>query len=227
MDPYSAEGELINIHNHFHQGQFQQVVDFDTSSFSPDNELPGGIVLQAAGKSDEALALLSQHQSSLEAVALIVQIHLQQNRTDLAVKEVSSARRWAQDSLLVNLAESWVGLRVGGEKYQQAFYVYEELAQAPSTSSIRSLVSQAVCELHLGRLEEAQSALEQALAKEPEYVEAIANMLVLKVISGNNDADLAALLKKTDPKHQMLVDLEEKSALFDKVATKYSAKVSS
>lgn len=48
----------------------------------------------------------------MEAVALIVQIQLQQNRTDLAVKEVAAARRWAQDSLLVNLAESWVGLRV-------------------------------------------------------------------------------------------------------------------
>lgn len=45
-------------------------------------------------------------------VALIVQIHLQQNRTDLAIKEVQAAKRWAQDSLLVNLAESWVGMRV-------------------------------------------------------------------------------------------------------------------
>ena len=46
------------------------------------------------------------------SVALVVQIHLQQNRTDLALKEVQAARRWAQDSLLVNIAESWVGLRV-------------------------------------------------------------------------------------------------------------------
>jgi coatomer protein complex subunit epsilon len=50
----------------------------------------------------------------VDAVALIVQIHLQQNRNDLAVKEVAAARRWAQDSLLVNLAESWVGLRLVG-----------------------------------------------------------------------------------------------------------------
>lgn len=48
----------------------------------------------------------------MDAVALIVQIHLQQNRTDLALKEVTAARRWAQDSLLVNLAEAWVGVRV-------------------------------------------------------------------------------------------------------------------
>ena len=80
----------------------------------------------------------------------------------------------------------------GGEKYQQAFYVYEELAQAPSTASIRSLVSQAVCELHLGRLEEAQAALEEALKKDPHYIEAIANMLVLTTISGADVSEYTA-----------------------------------
>ncbi|KAF4786024.1 coatomer epsilon subunit [Colletotrichum scovillei] len=293
MDPYSAEGELINIHNYFHQGQYQEVIDYDTSALSSENELParvlalrarialgqaedvianvqgekepelvalgalaesalgktdsavktieklaasegenatvqivGGTVLQAAGKPEEALALLSQHQGSLDAVALIVQIHLQQNRNDLALKEVTAARRWAQDSLLVNLAESWVGLRQGGDKYQQAFYVFEELAQAPATSSIATLVSQAVAELHLGRTEEAQAALDQALAKDAGYAEAIANLLVLTVISGQDPKEFTEKLKAADPHHQFLVDLEEKSALFDKAATKYSPKVS-
>jgi coatomer protein complex subunit epsilon len=293
MDPYSAEGELINIHNHFHQGQYQEVVDFDTSSLSPENELParvlalrarialgqaedvladvqgetsepdlaavaalaqsalgrteeavqavkelaqsaadnrtvqvlGGTVLQAAGKSDEAIALLSKHSGSLDAIALITQIHLQQNRTDLALKEVTAARRWAQDSLLVNIAESWVGLRLGGEKYQQAFYVFEELAQAPATSSIATLVSQAICELHLGRVEEAQTALEQALQKQPDYADAIANLLVLTVITGKDASEYASSLKKAAPQHALLADLDEKSDLFDKAASKFSAKV--
>ncbi|KAL6798868.1 coatomer epsilon subunit domain-containing protein [Trichoderma sp. SZMC 28013] len=291
MDPYSAEGELINIHTHFYQSQYQEVIDFDTSSFSPENALParvlqlrarlalgqaedvladvqgeavpdleavgalaeynlgktdsalktieklaasaadnvtvqiiGGTVLQAAGKSEEALALLSQHQGSLDAVALIVQIHLQQNRTDLALKEVTAARRWAQDSLLVNLAEAWVGARVGGEKYQQAFYVYEELAQGSSTFSVQSLIAQAVCEIHLGRLEEAQSALEQAIQKDPTNADGIANHLVLNSISGNSTEELLESLKKANPSHQLLLDLEEKSSLFDKAAEKYSAK---
>ncbi|KAM0458951.1 hypothetical protein ACHAO4_002339 [Trichoderma viride] len=291
MDPYSAEGELINIHTHFYQSQYQEVIDFDTSSFSAENELPvrvlklrarialgqaedvvadvageavpdleavgalaeytlgkadsalatieklassaadnvtvqaiGGTVLQAAGKSEEALALLSQHQGSLDAVALIVQIHLQQNRTDLALKEVTAARRWAQDSLLVNLAEAWVGVRVGGEKYQQSFYVYEELAQGSSTFSVPSLIAQAVCEIHLGRLEEAQSALEQAVEKDPKNAEGIANLLVLNSISGKDTDELVESLKQANPNHQLLLDLEEKSSLFDKAAAKYSAK---
>ena len=50
----------------------------------------------------------------------------------------------------------------GGEKYQAAYYVFEELAQASATQSVQSLVSQAVAELHLGRLEEAEAALKQA-----------------------------------------------------------------
>ncbi|TVY81028.1 Coatomer subunit epsilon-1 [Lachnellula suecica] len=293
MDPFSAEGELLNLHNHFHQGQFQEVIDFDTAGLSPENALPArvlslraqialgpaedviadvqgekepdlaavgalaelaagneskavtiaeklaqesgdnaavqllaGIVLQAAGKSEEALTLLSQHQGNLEAVALIVQIQLQQNRTDLAIKEVQAARRWAQDSLLVNLAESWVGMRVGGEKYQQAFYVFEELAQAPATSSSQSLVSQAVAEIHLGRLEEAEAALQQALAKDPKNAEIIANTAVLNIIAGKDAKDFINSLSTVAPDHHYLQDLEEKSALFDKAATKYSAKVS-
>ena len=55
---------------------------------------------------------MGQADQVLYRVALIVQIHLQQNRTDLAMKEVQAARKWAQDSLLVNIAESWVGLRL-------------------------------------------------------------------------------------------------------------------
>ncbi|KAI9369205.1 coatomer epsilon subunit-domain-containing protein [Aspergillus egyptiacus] len=295
MDPFSAEGELINIYNAFHQGQYQEVIDFDTSSFSPENNLPArvlklrskialgqseqvladvdgqeetpdlaavktlaqhatgdaeaalqsaqelaenypdnasvqvlvGTVLQSQGKSEEALALLGKHQGSLEAVALIVQIHLQQNRSDLALKEVQAAKRWAQDSLLVNLAESWVGMRVGGEKYQSAFYVYEELASADSTSAPLSNIGQAVAEIHLGRLPEAEAAISTALQKYPNEAGLIANAIVLNVLAGKPTEDLEKRLQETEPSHALLVDIQEKSEFFDAAAAKYSAKVSS
>ncbi|PWY94807.1 coatomer subunit epsilon [Aspergillus sclerotioniger CBS 115572] len=294
MDPFSAEGELINIHNAFHQGQYDSVIDFDTSALSPENHLParvlqlrakislgqtddvladvqgeeetpdlaavkalaqqasgdvesalqlvqdlaenypdnasvqvlGGTLLQAQGHSEEALALLTKHQGNLEAVALIVQIHLQQNRSDLALKEVQAAKRWAQDSLLVNLAESWVGMRVGGEKYQAAFYVYEELASAPSTAAPLSIVGQAVAELHLGRLPEAEAALSAALEKFPDEAELIANTIVLNVLAGKPTEELEQHLEQTHPSHPLLSDVQEKSALFDTAAAKYAPRVS-
>ncbi|KAF8436383.1 coatomer epsilon subunit-domain-containing protein [Terfezia claveryi] len=185
----------------------------------------GGIILHLEGKSDDAVALLSKHQGNLEAVSLIVQFRLCQNRTDLALKEVQAAKRWAQDSLLVNLAESWVGLRVGGDKYQQAYYVFEELAQAPSTSTASTLVGQAVAEIHLGRLEEAEVALQQAQAKNPKHAEALANAIVLSVLAGKDNSDQLSELRNTMPDHPLLTDVEQRSELFDKAAAKYAAKI--
>ncbi|KAJ5332357.1 hypothetical protein MYU51_019369 [Penicillium brevicompactum] len=295
MDPFSAEGELLNIHSTFHSGQYQGVIDFDTSVLSPENHLPAQVlklraqialgqydealaepsieddspdlsavkalalqsssktdaalqlaqelaenypenntvqvlaatVLQTQGLSEEALALLAKHQGNLEAVSLIVQIQLQQNRTDLALKEVQAAKRWAQDSLLVNIAESWVGLRVGGEKYQSAFYVYEELASAPSTSAPLSIVGQAVAEIHLGRLPEAEAAIDAALEKYPTDVELIANSIVLNVLAGKPSEEQESRLQQVAPTHSLLTDIQEKSELFDTAAAKFSAKASS
>ena len=115
----------------------------------------------------------------------------------------------------------------GGERYQQAFYVFEEMAQAPSTSATKSLVGQAVAELHLGRLPEAEAALQQAVQKDSNDMEAIANSIVLNVISGKEARENISNLEGIAPEHPLLVDLQEKSSLFDQAAGKYSAKIAS
>lgn len=52
--------ELVNIHNAYHQGQYQEVIDFNTSSFSPENALPARILQLrsriALGQTEEVLA---------------------------------------------------------------------------------------------------------------------------------------------------------------------------
>jgi coatomer protein complex subunit epsilon len=182
--------------------------------------------------------------NSWRSVALIVQIHLRQNRTDLATKEAHSARKWAQDSLLVNLAESWIGMREvhsfisipntqstdrrtqGGEKYQSAFYVFEELAQTSQSQSSHSLVAQAVSELHLGRLPEAEAALEQAMALHDNNADTIANSIVLHILLGKREEaqKLKGQLESVDAQHRVLVDWKEKKGEFAKAASKYTPK---
>lgn len=60
MDPFSAEGELLNLLNFFHQGQYQEAVDFDSSSLSPENALPARIISLrsqiALGQAEEVIA---------------------------------------------------------------------------------------------------------------------------------------------------------------------------
>lgn len=54
---------------------------------------------------------------------------------------------------------------------------------------MKSLLGQAIAELHLGRLEEAEAALNQALEKEANDADVLANRIVLSVLSGKDPAD--------------------------------------
>jgi len=60
------------------------------------------------------------------------------------------------------------------------------MAQAPSTTAPLSLISQAIAEIHLGRYEEAEAALKQAMEKDSEDADAIANLIVLSLLTGKD-----------------------------------------
>ena len=223
--PSSHDLAAIKAYALYASGSTDEALSEATSlaSASPDDatvQVLAATILYASGQSEEALTLLSKHQGSLEAVALTTQIHLANNRTDLALKEVSSAKKWAQDSLLINIAESWVGLRLGGERYQQAFYEFEEMP-----------VAQSIAETHLGRLPEAETTLRQV---ESEGVggqqmrgHALANLAIVQTLAGKSGEATALLgeLGRRMPEHPLLGDLKEKESLFDEAAKKYAPKV--
>ena len=112
----------------------------------------------------------------------------------------------------------------GGEKYQAAYYVFEELAQASATQSVQSLVSQAVAELHLGRLEEAEAALKQAQELDPNDSEVLANLVVLNTIQGKETEEARAALEGVRKEHELLVDFKAKEEEFARACEKYSPK---
>lgn len=61
------------------------------------------------------------------------------------------------------------------------------MAQAGSSS--QALLSQAIAEIHLGRFEEAESALQQALAQFPDNADVLANIAVLAGLSGKDNSE--------------------------------------
>jgi coatomer protein complex subunit epsilon len=197
------------------------------ASEDPTVQLCSGTILSSPSTYESAITLLSKHQGSLEAVLLLTHLHLQSNRLDLATREVAAAKRWAQDSLLINLAEAWVNLRTGGEKYQAAFYVFEELA-ATDQSGGSSSVGQAVSEILMGRGEEAEVGLKNVMGREGGGgTEALANSVVLAHLMGRGEEGdkLMGRLGEVDPHHPLVVGCREKSEMFDEAAKKYSAKL--
>lgn len=114
------------------------------------------------------------------------------NRPDLAQKEYAAARTWADDALLIQVRLSWreeltvakevshqafshelqlieayLGIYSGGRAAQQAYYVYDELAQNPSQagklSSVVSLTGKAVARMVSGEYTEADTVLAEAI----------------------------------------------------------------
>ncbi len=123
MDPYSSEGELINIHNHFHQGQYQEVVDFDTSALSSENALPARVLQLRArvalGQAEDVVAdVQGESEPELEAVAAWAEYNLGQ--TEEAVSKIEKLAQGNADNATVQV--------LGGTVLQSAGKSEEALA---------------------------------------------------------------------------------------------------
>lgn len=139
---------------------------------------------------------LTSLSSDNSSVAVVVQIYLQMNRLDLAKKEVESCKAWAEDAMLAQLMEAWVGLRVGGgDRYQNAYYIYEEIATSSTSPTVKSMVGEAVCNIQMGQYPEAEGILQEALVKEPTNTDAIVNQIVLSTLLSKPAEEINALVQ--------------------------------
>ncbi|GBB86454.1 hypothetical protein RclHR1_12890009 [Rhizophagus clarus] len=184
-----------------------------------------GTIFYHEGLYEEALKVLVRHNKNLECVALIIQIYLKLDRLDLAKRELASTKTWAEDAMLAQLIEAWVGLRTGGDKYQEAYYIYEEIAQSPSSNTVKILNGQAVCNIHLGKHAEAETLLLEALNKSNDDPDTLVNLIVVSNLL-NKPAEVVNRyinqLKEVSPNHAFLQDLDLKSSLFDRVAQRFA-----
>ncbi|ORX49908.1 hypothetical protein DM01DRAFT_1338042, partial [Hesseltinella vesiculosa] len=156
----------------------QQLFEQGTNRVNTTCQIAVATLFVNAGKYNEALQVLHVRTKKLECCALATQIYLQLDRLDLARNEVQKAKAWAEDALLLQLMEAWVDLRVGGEKYQEAYYIFEEFGQSPSAQTSKVLNGQATANLALGRYPEAESLLLEALNKNSNDPETLVNMIV-------------------------------------------------
>lgn len=139
MDPYSAEGELVNIHNHFHQGQYQEVVDFDTSAFSPENAIPAKVLVLrskvALGQAKEVLGeVKGAKEPEFEAVGALAQQAL--GKEDDAIKTIEKLAASAGDNTTVQV--------VGGTVLQAAGKSEEAIALLSQHQGSRKLSNRVV-----------------------------------------------------------------------------------
>ncbi|KAG7096396.1 hypothetical protein E1B28_003839 [Marasmius oreades] len=184
-----------------------------------------GTAFAMAGEVEEALETLGTDTEDLEAVAVIVQIYLSINRPDLAKREYERSKRWAEDDLLLQLIESNIGLVTGKDGYSNTLSFYTEQLGNPSLTSPHILTARGVTRILRNEIPEAKSDLEESMEQQQQNdAESLAAYIVACGLgpSKKGEADEHWLRLQTEhPTHPLVLDMAQKSALFDEAVSKF------
>jgi len=160
----------------------------------------------------------------LECLALKIQALLAIHRPDLAKKELKVMMEKDEDATITQLAMAWTNLALGGDKIQEAYYIYQEMIdKLGSTSTL--LNGQAVTFLAQGKYSEAEAALNEAMEKDPNNPDTLVNMIVLTQHQGKAPEvsnRYLSQLKDMDPNHSFVLKLNSKEQDFDRMVLQYA-----
>ena len=195
------------------------------SMANPTVALCSATILWQEGSTDEALRCLhaASASDSVECMALATQILLGMNRVDAARKELKKMQGLDEDATVTQLALAWVSLAVGGEKLQEAFYIYQELAEKYVGTTLL-LNGQAAALIAQGKYDEADTCLQAALERDPNDVETLVNCIPVTQGMGKGPEVVQRYLNQLQDSaasHLFVANMNKADADFDEFAGRY------
>lgn len=196
-------------------------VDPDSKVDSTALVLVAAAIYMAENGFDRALKVLAGVED-LECLSYTLNCYLAMNRVDLARATLKQMQELDDDSTLTQLAEGSIHLAAGGnDGIQTAVHIYQDLIDKYQTSVM--LLNNLACALALQeRLDEAESRLQDALAKDNNDADTLLNLSVIAARQGKRDvaARLLRQLRDAHPNYRRCRELSAKEREFDEIAAR-------
>ncbi|KAJ4981036.1 hypothetical protein NE237_031873 [Protea cynaroides] len=152
---------------------------------------------------------------TMELHALNVQIFIKMHRSDYAEKQLKIMQQIDEDHTLTQLANAWLNLAVGGSKIQEAYLIFQDFSEKfPMTTLV--LNGKAVCCMHMGHFDEAETLLLEALNKDAKDAETLANLYVCCLHLGKQSSRFLSQLKLSHPNHTLVKRMVSAEESFDR-----------
>lgn len=204
--------------------ELQKLSTDEVVAASPCGLLMCAIAYAQIGDFDNSLRAASRV-NTLEELAVKVQVLIRMDRIDVAEKEVARMQSIDEDATLTQLATAWTHLAKGGENVQEAVYIYQDLLERHGATD-QILNGMAVCHIAMGKPDESERALKEALTKNPNCATTLINVICSSKYK-NKPAELVARyfaqLERVAPSNEWLVDYRKKEAEFDQLAEQIAA----
>lgn len=199
-----------------------KTLDSQIQSLAPENWVSpvmcASIYLKE-GQFENALRTL-QLTDNIEGLAMQTQIFIMMERVDLAKKQIA---KMDEDATVTQLATAWTNISLGGDKAQDAYYIFQELMD--KTQSSPSLLNGAVAaHIAQGKWDEAEGAVKEAAEKDPNFAETLINQVMVSTQTGAEDIARRTLatLRGSCPSHPFVKDLAQKEADMDRLILQYA-----
>lgn len=174
---------------------------------------------------DSALrTLASVPTDALEPKALTIQCLLALDRVDLARKELRKLQEFDEDATLTQLAGAWCSLVLGGEKLQDSYYTFQEMADKTKSTSLL-LNGMAAAYLSQSKQDEADGVISEAQGIDDNCAETLVNAIKNRFLAGkgiDSGTRFLSELKSNHSNHLYVKDFKNKEAEFDRLAAQYA-----
>jgi coatomer protein complex subunit epsilon len=148
---------------------------------------------------------------------LVMQVYLKMDRVDQAEKQVRAMSNMDDDATLTQLAHAWTNLALGGQKVQDAQYIYQELGDRNNWTT-RLYNGSAVCHMRMGNFDDAEKELLEAINKDSKDPDTLANLITCSVHLGKPTTRYMSQMKLIDPNHMVVKRFASSDEAFERAA---------